>query len=54
MHNLISYNQLAGWNNNHPEVETETNDAINDYFQCLGECDDNESVCKRICLETHL
>ena len=39
---------------NHPEVEEETNDAINDYFQCLVECDDNESVCKRICLETHL
>ena len=49
MHNLVSYNQLAGWN-----TEVETNDpdaAVNDYFQCLIECDDTATICKRICKE---
>ena len=49
MHNLVSYNQLAGW-----DTEVETNDpdaAVNDYFQCLIECDDTSSICKRICKE---
>ena len=50
MHNLVSYNQLAGWRTNIMEngsIDTES--AINDYFQCLTECDDNASVCRRIC-----
>ncbi len=50
MHNLVSYNQLAGWNPNVSErEESETESAMNDYFQCLTECDDNASVCRRIC-----
>ena len=49
MHNLVSYNQLAGWKT---EVEEHDPDsAVNDYFQCLIECDDSASVCKRICKE---
>ena len=50
MHNLVSYNQLAGWNPNVSErEESETESAINDYFQCLTECDDNANACRRIC-----
>ena len=52
MHNLVSYNQLAGWNPHVSETEeSETESAMNDYFQCLSECDDNVSVCRRICSE---
>ena len=50
MHDLVSYNQLAGWKPNITEKEAiDTESAINDYFQCLTECDDNASVCRRIC-----
>ena len=51
MHNLVSYNQLAGWDTNLQMEETTTESAINDYFQCLTECDDNAAMCRRICKE---
>ena len=43
MHNLISLNQLNGYN--------EDNDLITEYYECLVECDDSQSECKRICKE---
>ena len=55
MHNLISYNQLASWN--HIKLDEtidkfiEENEVINDYYQCLIECSDDQSECKRICRE---
>lgn len=53
MHNLISYNQLAGWKQFESTVElcNAQNDLINDYFNCLIECDDDSQTCKRICRE---
>ena len=51
MHNLVSYNQLAGWQSKTEEVELDHDSAVNDYFQCLIECDDTDSVCKRVCKE---
>ena len=51
MHNLVSYNQLAGWKSNVVEMEEDADSAINDYFQCLTECDDEANVCRRICKE---
>jgi len=51
MHNLISYNQLAGWKEFEETVERANamEDAINDYYECLIECDDDHPTCKRIC-----
>lgn len=51
MHNLISYNQLAGWKEFEETVERANamEDAINDYYECLIECDDDQPTCKRIC-----
>ena len=43
MHNLISLNQLNGYN--------EDNDLINEYYECLVECDEQQAECKRICKE---
>ena len=43
MHNLISLNQLNGYN--------EDNDLINEYYECLVECDEHQAECKRICRE---
>ena len=51
MHNLISYNQLASWNHLDQTVHKfiEETEIINDYYQCLIECSDNQAECKRIC-----
>ncbi len=51
MHNLISFNQLAEWRRFEQRVDqcTAMEGAINDYFECLIECDDAQSKCKRIC-----
>ena len=51
MHNLISYNQLAGWIKLEKTIDefTEQNELMNDYFNCLIECDENQQQCKRIC-----
>ena len=51
---IVSYNQLAGWNS-HAEgfqfsVENEQDTKINDYYECLIECD-NTAQCKKICRE---
>jgi hypothetical protein len=52
MHNLIPYNQLAGWRKYENSVESiETGDKINEYFDCLIDCDDQHGICKRICGE---
>ena len=56
MHNLISYNQLATWNHLDNLDKTineyiEQTEQINDYYQCLIECSDNQAQCKRICKE---
>ena len=51
-HNLVSYNQLAGWKSKVEDIEEMDHEsAINDYFQCLTESDDNTQLCKRICKE---
>ena len=51
MHNLISYNQLASWKQLGRTLDEfmDQNELINDYYQCLIECDDNQQECKRVC-----
>ena len=55
MHNLLSYNQLAGWRQSIDKLSKtldktmEESDLINDYYDCLIECDENQATCKRIC-----
>ena len=50
MHNLLSFNQLDEWRHieklDHIKSEI---DLINDYYECLIECADDQSTCKRIC-----
>jgi len=51
MKNLVSYNQLDEWRhfeNTVNDLETEL-DLINDYYECLIECEDDQASCKRIC-----
>ena len=49
MHNLVSFNQLAFLNNDVEKMREDYDDDMNDYFQCLVECDDTTQTCKRIC-----
>ena len=51
MKNLVSYNQLDEWRHFErtvDELEMEL-DLINDYYECLIECEDDQASCKRIC-----
>ena len=45
MHNLISFNQLAG------SYEDEQDALLTEYYECLIDCEDTQNVCKRICKE---
>ena len=49
MHNLVPFNQLAG--SKHEQPLDSHNDLIAEYYECLIECDESQSVCKRICKE---
>ena len=55
MHNRISYNQLAGWlkTEQHLDNSIEQTEIVNDYFDCLIECEDDgdQSNCERVCKE---
>jgi len=52
MHNLISFNQLAAWKQLEPTVNEfiDQHELMNDYFNCMIECDDDQQECKRICM----
>ena len=50
MSNLRLLNELAFSYQKDDKLE-EMNDSINNYFQCLTECDDTTQSCKRICKE---
>ena len=55
MHNLFSYNQLAGWKQSITKLDQtldrsiDESNIINDYYNCLIECDEDQGTCKRIC-----
>jgi hypothetical protein len=49
MHNLISFNQLAG--SKHMENVDSQDDLLTEYYECLIDCEDDQHVCKRICKE---
>jgi len=55
MHNLMSHNQLAGWKQSIDRLShtldrsLEDSYLINDYYDCLIECDDDQATCKKIC-----
>jgi len=45
MHNLISHNQLSS------EPIDDHDDLLAEYYECLIDCEDTSSSCKRICKE---
>ncbi len=48
MHNLISRNQLAEWSH-FDDTDTSELDLVNDYFDCIIECEEDQQTCKRVC-----
>ncbi len=49
MHNLISFNQLAYWNNTEEYNRESEDDLIAEYFECLTDCDEDTQTCRKIC-----
>ena len=51
MHNFISHNQLDELKNTNESIDRSNMkiDLMNDYFNCIIECDDDQQTCKRIC-----
>jgi len=52
MHNLLSRSQLDEWRHFEDTIDTleAENQKLNDYFECLIECDSlDQGQCKRIC-----
>ncbi len=56
MHNIISRNQLDQWMHlgaieDRLDSANDDLDRVNDYYECLIECGDDQATCKRICKE---
>jgi len=49
MHNLISFNQLAYWNNMKNRDKDGEDELMNEYFECLTECDEDTQTCRKLC-----
>jgi len=49
MKNLMSHNQMAEWVHHEKNLEFNQDDLIDDYFDCLIDCDDNATSCKQVC-----
>ena len=49
MHNLLPQNQMAEWK--HSSVHDEQDDKIDEYFECLIDCEDDNSDCQQVCTE---
>ena len=47
MHNLIPHNQLSG----SEQTFDPHSDLLAEYYECLIDCEDTASSCKRICKE---
>ena len=51
----MSHNQLAEWRHYENTLDSlhfsDQDDQIDEYFDCLIECDDNASQCRRVCSE---
>ena len=49
MKNLMSHNQMAEWVHHEANLEFNQDDLIDEYFDCLIDCDDNATQCRQVC-----
>lgn len=47
MNSMMSRNQMANWNH----FTEDHDERVVSYFECLVECNESDSMCKRICRE---
>lgn len=47
MNSMMSRNQMANWNH----FTEDHDERVVSYFECLVECSESDSMCKRICRE---
>ena len=51
-HSLISFNQMAYTKHQHNSASfNEQDELMDDYFECLIDCEDDPSSCRRVCKE---
>ena len=48
MKNLMSHNQMAEWVHHEANLEFNQDDLIDEYFDCLIDCDDNANQCRQV------
>ena len=44
----MSHNQMAEWVHHEQNLEFNQDELIDDYFDCLIDCDDNATSCKQV------
>ena len=49
----MSHNQMAEWIHHEDSLDSltfnDTDQRMDDYFDCLIDCDDNANQCRRVC-----
>ena len=51
-HSLMSFNQLSLTKHEANTLAfTEQDELMDDYFECLIDCEDDQSSCRRVCKE---
>ena len=48
---LMSFNQMAQWKHGVNEIPENQEQLLDDYFECLIDCEDSQSSCRRVCKE---
>ena len=52
MHNIVSQNNMASWSHSYSDYAVSQDDQkLDDYYECLIECETDQPSCKRICKE---
>ena len=48
---IMSFNQMAQWKHGVNEIPETQEQLLDDYFECLIDCEDSQSSCRRVCKE---
>ena len=52
MHNIVSQNNMASWSHSYSNYAVSQDDQkLDDYYECLIECETDQPSCKRFCKE---
>lgn len=51
MRNKLSYNQMAEWIHTESISGFDQDTLIDEYFDCIIDCEDNATQCRQVCTE---